>query len=354
MTFVTSAGDGRGERVAWVDYAKGICTVAVVCMYAAYYRRDANGAGWMQYFVDFARPFRMPDFFLISGLFLARTIDRPWRDFADKKIVHFVYFLVLWTTIYFVAEWLLSDNLVGKQPLWTEYLRWYINPYHMLWFIAILPVFFVVTRLLRSVPWWIVFPVAAALQIVAYDTGWPQINRFEQRYVYFYAGYAFAPLAFRATEWARQNPGMSLLLLALWAVINEAFVLARLHEDPGYSIVLGFAGATAVMVVASLLQKYRAMDWLRYIGRNSIVVFLAFYLPMVAAAKLLWRVDLVSDIGTQVLIVTVIAVAAPLVLHRLGKGTPAQYLFERPRWARRRPEPHGALAGGAPAGVSVP
>ena len=51
--------------------------------------------------VAFARPFRMPDFFLISGLFLARVIDRDWRDYLDKKVIHFAYFYVLWVTIQF-------------------------------------------------------------------------------------------------------------------------------------------------------------------------------------------------------------------------------------------------------------
>ncbi len=73
----------RDDRIAWIDYAKGICLIAVVCMYTAYYVQDQTGTGWMQYWVDFARPFRMPDFFLLAGLFLARTIDRPWRDYLD-------------------------------------------------------------------------------------------------------------------------------------------------------------------------------------------------------------------------------------------------------------------------------
>jgi uncharacterized membrane protein YcfT len=47
--------------------------------------------------VAFAKPFRMPDFFLISGLFLARVIDRDWRTYLDRKVVHFVYFYLLWT-----------------------------------------------------------------------------------------------------------------------------------------------------------------------------------------------------------------------------------------------------------------
>ncbi len=49
----------------------------------------------------FAKPFRMPDFFLISGLFLSVVIDRDWRTYLDRKVMHFAYFYVLWVTIQF-------------------------------------------------------------------------------------------------------------------------------------------------------------------------------------------------------------------------------------------------------------
>ena len=55
----------------------------------------------MHHVVAFAKPFRMPDFFLISGLFLAVVIDRDWRTYLDRKVVHFAYFYVLWVTIQF-------------------------------------------------------------------------------------------------------------------------------------------------------------------------------------------------------------------------------------------------------------
>jgi hypothetical protein len=50
---------------------------------------DAGARGWMHPVVSFAQPFRMPDFFLISGLFLGLVIDRPWLRYADRKIIHF-------------------------------------------------------------------------------------------------------------------------------------------------------------------------------------------------------------------------------------------------------------------------
>jgi len=93
---------GSVSRYGWVDIAKGICIVAVVCYYAntylGYLRPDT---GWLSHWAQFARPFRMPDFFLLSGLFLSRVIDRPWRSYIDTKVVHYVYFLVLWSALYF-------------------------------------------------------------------------------------------------------------------------------------------------------------------------------------------------------------------------------------------------------------
>ena len=88
------------SRLDWVDVAKGVCIVLVVLMHATLGVEKAVGSETsLHAFIDWARPFRMPDFFLISGLFLAARIDRPWRSYLDTKVVHFAYFYVLWLTI---------------------------------------------------------------------------------------------------------------------------------------------------------------------------------------------------------------------------------------------------------------
>ena len=92
-------------RVDWVDYAKGFCIVFVVMMHSTLGVEAAAGkTGWLHPLVEFARPFRMPDFFMISGLFLAQVIDRPWRQYLDRKVVHFAYFYLLWMTLQFVFK----------------------------------------------------------------------------------------------------------------------------------------------------------------------------------------------------------------------------------------------------------
>src|SRR5881392_2470787 len=100
-----ATGATSGQRVDWVDYAKGFCIVFVVMMHSTLGVENAAGQeGWLHTVVAFARPFRMPDFFLISGLFLARVIDRDWRNYLDQKVIHFAYFYVLWVTIQFASK----------------------------------------------------------------------------------------------------------------------------------------------------------------------------------------------------------------------------------------------------------
>ena len=212
-------------RVDWVDYAKGFCIVMVVMMHSTLGVEAAAGReGWMHAWVAFAKPFRMPDFFLISGLFLARVIDRDWRTYLDRKVVHFAYFYVLWVTIQIgvKAPGVAAEAVDGWHEVVRFYLTAFVEPFGTLWFIYLLPMFFVVTKLTRSVPPLVVWLIAAALEIAPIHTEWTVIDEFAGRFVYFYTGYWLAPHIFRFASEMLARPVGAAVGLALWAVINGA------------------------------------------------------------------------------------------------------------------------------------
>ena len=140
------------QRIDWVDYAKGFCIIFVVMMHSTLGVEKAAGReGWLHTVVAFAKPFRMPDFFLISGLFLAQVIDRDWRTYLDRKVVHFVYFYLLWTAIQFAFKAPVlraRARRVGHRS--GSISRSFWEPFGTLWFIYLLPIFFVVTKLAHS------------------------------------------------------------------------------------------------------------------------------------------------------------------------------------------------------------
>jgi len=328
---MTSHGTKSATRIDWVDYAKGICIVMVVMMHSVLGVELAAGqTGFMHAVVMFAKPFRMPDFFLISGLFLSLVIDRDWRTYLDRKVVHFAYFYVLWVTIQFGFK---APGFAAEQG-WAHagflYLESFIEPFGTLWFIYLLPIFFVVIKLTRGVPAILVWFVAALLEGAHVMTGWTVIDEFCARFVYIYSGYLFANYVFALSDRARAHPVLALGGLATWALVNGGLVALGYGEWPMISLMLGLAGACAIITMGTLLARMHWLNFLRFCGEHSIVIYLAFFLPMATTRTLLLKTGIVPDIGMVSLIVTVAGVTGALLIWRVALWAHANFLFERP------------------------
>lgn len=323
------------KRVDWIDYAKGICIVFVVLLYSTGTAESVlHAKGWIHAVGDFARAFRMPDFFLISGLFVSRVIHRRWRDYLDSKVLHFLYFYVLWLTIDFVvAEW---RGLIGHEPVKsvTEYLSLYLQPHGQLWFIYLLPLFFIAAKAMHRVPLLVVAGIAIALKLADLDTGWKMIDRFGMYFVFFYAGHVFANTVFVLVEWMRQRRVIRSAYLLAWCAINGTLVMQGLIEVPIINLVMGLTGAFAVILVATMMISVRGMGWVRYLGANSLVVYVGFGVPMILLRKIVLTNSLIDNVDLASIVLTVLSILGALAMFWLTRGTALDFLFARPAWAR--------------------
>jgi len=328
---VTLTDQAGSNRVDWVDYAKGICIVMVVMMHSVLGVELAAGqTGFMHALVTFAKPFRMPDFFLISGLFLALVIDRDWRTYLDRKVVHFAYFYLLWVTIQFGFKAPAFAAESGWAHAGYLYLESFIEPFGTLWFIYLLPIFFVVTKATRRLPPFLIWSLAAVLEMTHFSTGWTAIDEFGARFVYFYTGYLFADRVFALSDRARAHPYLALVALALWALVNETLVRLGVSDWPLISLSLGIAGACAIVTSGTLLARMQWLKSLRFCGEHSIVIYLAFFLPMAATRTLLLRTGIIPDVGAMSLTITLFALFGALAIWQIARKTGANFLFERP------------------------
>ncbi len=327
------------SRIGWVDYAKGFCIILVVMMHSTHGVEIYSGEeGWTHAFAAFAKPFRMPDFFLISGLFLSRVIDRDWRTYLDRKLLHFLYFYVLWLTI----QTLVKGVWYGGAPseMFQSFLMSFLQPFGTMWFIYLLPVFFIVTKLMRNISPVLVFLLAAELEVLDVATGWVAIDEFAGRYVYFFLGYWLAPHIFTMADWVRNNTLAAITGLIVWTAVNGSLVFSGWSGIPFISLGLGVLGAGAVISLSALLSKVHWLSLLRYAGENSIVIYLAFFLSMAATRVFFLKTGLIEDIGTITMIVTAMGVLMPLALFRLLNSLQVgMFLFVRPNWAKLGPGP---------------
>ena len=337
----------QNSRLNWVDTAKGISIILVVMMYSVFnVGQDAQGVGLFHYIIGFATPFRMPEFFLISGLFLDQVLARTWRGYADRRVVHYLYFYALWAVIHIV----LKIGIMSAAPAEaaTDLLWAIVEPYGVLWFIYLLAAFSAVTKIAYDLkaPKWAVWAFGAVLQMAHVQTGSYLVDQFCAYFVYFYSGYIFAPYIFRLVDWAMTHKQKALLALGAYAVVNMVLVFSPGFEvlpgeiqlgwggAPGVRLLLAIAGALALCTTAGLITGFRVTNWLRWLGQHSIVVYLVFVLQMSFARIGLSKLGLIHDVTLSSFLVMVIAILSSVALYLLVEKTGrGKFLFDRPAWA---------------------
>jgi hypothetical protein len=214
----------------------------------------------------------------------------------------------------------------------------------------------------RRVPPALIWLAAAALQTAQIDTGWTAIDEFAGRFVYFFTGYVLAPQVFALAGAVEARPAWAVAGLALWATVNGGLVSFGISGMPVVSLALGFVGAAAVVSLSALMAKADAFRPVRYCGQNSIVIYLAFFLPMAGVRTLLVKTGPIPDVGAMALLVTAAGVLGAFAIWWSVHGTRANFLFERPDVLRVAPRPRcdgagrigfprrvrGGMAGAAP------
>jgi len=338
---------GQSERLNWVDAAKGISIILVVMMHSAYgVGDDLNGTGILNWIIGWATPFRMPEFFMISGLFLGEVIARPWARFADRRAVHYLYFYVVWVILQVAFKvGLGTGNLHDAATTLVGALD---GSYGVLWFITTLAAFALTAKLFYTlrVPHWLGFAFGAVLMLLQISSGIGFFDHYAMYFVYFYAGYAFAPLVFRIVAWAQAHAALTVIGLIVYALIEGYLVFAGgstllprgiemgYAANPFIHLTLGFCGSLLICLTAALLVRFPWMNWLRWLGQHSIVVYLSFSIPMAAMRTLILKFGVLTDISTVSVIVWLVALVSPIILYGLiqwtGRG---KFLFERPAWA---------------------
>ena len=112
-------------------------------------------------------------------------------------------------------------------------------------------------------------------------------------------------------------------------------VPANLAQLPIVSLGLGAAGAVAVVSLCAVLSRFRLAGFLRYLGSHSIVVYLAFFLPMVITREILFRFAPWIDLGTMSLIVLAASVVSAVIAWEFTRLTGwFRFLFIRPDWTK--------------------
>lgn len=325
----------KPQRVDWVDYSKGLTILLVIIMHSTVgVEKYLGSEGWMHHVIAFAQPFRMPVFFAVAGLFAIHSLLRSWREFFDGKVLHFAYFYVLWMTIQFIFKAPFFAQQFGIEGTITNYILAYVQPFGLLWFIYLLPIYFLALHLTHKLPVLGQFAVALACKVALTETGINIVDFFSKYYVFFLVGHHGRGLWFKLADSARDHRLSVLVGLSVWGAVNGVMVAMGYAQQLPLVILLGVLGFMAVVSAMAVLPRKGLGQVLHYCGQCSLPLYLGFFLPMGLSRIILPKICETCDAGMSAFLVSLIAILGALAMYeivtRLRIGL---FLYNRPQWA---------------------
>lgn len=328
-----------------MDAAKGLAIVLVVLFHSVLFlHANELTAGAWRLLNGLLDTFRMPLFFLASGLFAGRSLTRPWSELFRSKIALFLYLYALWSVIRFavfqVVPWTLPSTDAGDL---RNLLLAFVWPSSGLWYIYALAIFFVIIRAshgrisprVQIIAALVLAAVAGGGVVQTGNTGW---DKMALNLVFFLAG-CHASRAI-LVQWAPRLRSLPLLL-----ALGVCFVAAT-----GGAYVAGLSGVVGVRLALSVLAVIvgvgvavhlstlpRSWDLFGYLGQRTLPIYLVHYLVIAAAVVTLDKWVTGPPPGwlawSSPVLFTVLGVGASLLAHLALRRVPG--LFTLP--SRRQP-----------------
>jgi fucose 4-O-acetylase-like acetyltransferase len=342
------------SRLAWIDYARGICII-LVC-----YRHCFDGLKQshmpvtdyhvLQILNVCFYSFRMPLFFIVSGLFVSRSLQKKGlADYIRGRFGIVFFPLVIWGSLQITLQ-LLLKNYVNGNPVPFDYINliiyprnptnnqqfWYLNA---LFFVGAFYAFFKVS--LRFKLWHQILLSLMLYTVAGYMNYkgmnfyiFPDIFHF---YLYFCVGDIISSFIFKKET-------TDTILRPKWLIISGLFCIALQtlftsinmgHGDDNYIninmpflfLLISLSGCAFMIQIAEILQKKDILKWLRVIGYHSLYIYLMHLMLIAAVRIVLVRIFHIHYIPLIMFIAISLGVIIPIFVYNLCIRLGAWWLF---------------------------
>ncbi|MGX4711629.1 acyltransferase family protein [Rhodococcus ruber] len=287
------------QRIPWPDAAKGLCMVLVVLGHSAIWfdqQVHGNATFWLT-ITDIFAPFRMPLFFLISGLMSVNALSRP-MDLSRKRTVGLLYLYALWTAL-FLARLFVPGASDGEDPPHALEIVLSILLPTPFWYLWALPIYFVLTwvafrALSDRARLWLLVPLVAlsaaspwigtATETVMREPLDPlKLGPAASNALWFYLGACLPALWFSMMGRARWR---NLAVATLVYTVLVVPVLAWGVRDEVKVLLAPLALFISAQAFALFSMNTRPMRWMQWVGKSTLSVYILhlFAISIISAA----------------------------------------------------------------------
>jgi fucose 4-O-acetylase-like acetyltransferase len=286
------------KNILWIAHVKGVAIFLVVLLHFSDWlaKNQESVFPAIFYASDYLRAFRMPAFFLVSGMLGKGTILRGGEKFnARVKNLFFLY--VFWTVALNLRLLLTSD---GRESLHIGSFIWSSVLPSGYWYLWALPAYYLLSRMIsRTTLRWKLFMLALAAGVSCYSgqlavlalsvspdvLDGPFYADVLRNLVWFMVGFLWKDEIIQAIEGAGKPRKYFLLYLSFF--ISAVFISNDRFSGLSF-LILSASMCVFGLLLFSLIEHMRFMKFFEWIGKSTIEIYI-FHFYFLSAFSLLSR-----------------------------------------------------------------
>jgi fucose 4-O-acetylase-like acetyltransferase len=280
------------NRLAWVDYLKGIAIVLVVYRhvligiqrYVAGQQAKGKPIPDVPLYLDKANiiffSFRMPLFFILSGIFISGSLKkRTLKQVLGIKFEHLLYPYFIWVFLQVTLQIILGPNTNSNRTLLDyTYILYQPRALDQFWYLPALfnttAIYLLVKTQLKMKVWGQLILGLLLYFFSPWCQGISMISDWMEFYLFFALGDAISVFFFKESVQRFLKNGYSLLMISPIFFLTQVYYLKH-NTGPGQLDFLAIAliGCLSMFILSFRMQSWNVLSFLRIVGYHSLYIY---------------------------------------------------------------------------------
>jgi fucose 4-O-acetylase-like acetyltransferase len=255
---------------------------------------------------DVIYAFHMPMFFLLAGLFAAKSLAKGAGPFLRDKGVTMLWPYLLWSVVSIVLG-VLGSGAVNGPITYASIGEIWRTPVYQYWFLYVLLICQLILLAVRADRRFVaVLTLASAVIGITPSLG--MLSFAFNFFVYFGAGVLVAPWLLK---WQAGKGALVAILVGSIALFGASYAVGGGVPSRVLVLTRAFSGSAGVMALAMLMAPYAR--WLATLGAASMSIYV-LHTIFSAGLRMAWRMTGIQNNLAALVLGTLVGLVIPLAI----------------------------------------